>query len=303
MSTDVHFVVKHNFYDLCDVKKCRKYAERTAARLKKALHIAAPAIIWADDTYMNEDGIVDCFIRLPVYEVTLYLQRGYWMIHSGFHYYNVAKHDGDYFWIREMAFDLTRVLGQKEAWYCNDEAHDISLNMTFDEWLEFMVKKFGRIPEYDEKDFYELTEDGYLSYEDFYHDSFGDYGKRFNRINRRVKPDRLLGLDKTVSNYMRVEQGDGVNLVHKDTYERLFDEPVEDIVPNTIHGSVFQVRRNGQYAMFNNKGEQLTSFADGEWEYQYEKPRKKRGVVVYVHDVYLFNSASGEKIFMGTSEY
>lgn len=302
MGLDVHFVVRHNFYDLRDVKKCRKFAERTAARLKKALHIMAPAIVWADDTYINEESIVDCSVGLPVYEVTLYLRRGHWMIHTGFRYSHVARHDGDYFWIREMAFDLTKAFGQKEVWYCDDNS-SYEYDKTLDEWLEFMVEKFGRIPEYDEKDFYELTEEGYLSYEHFYHDSFGDYPKRFNRINRRVKPNKLLGLDKIVRGYMRVQQGDGINLVHKDTYELFFDEPVEDIVPTTLHGSEFQIRRNGQYAIFNDKKEQLTPFADGVWEYQYEKQRKKRNEFRFVQDVYFFNPASGEKIFAGVREY
>lgn len=92
----------------------RKFVEKTIATLKKNLLIQN-----ADDCfgYYYDCEFNDTTFRLPIYDMVFTFHNGFWQIESYYHYCQIVMHDGDYFWLRRLTFDIARALGQDKAWY------------------------------------------------------------------------------------------------------------------------------------------------------------------------------------------
>lgn len=206
MGVDITHIIRHDFHDVRNREAAEAFTRKTIARLQSVLRMEKNSI----EVETLFDEIV---FNLPVYDVRFTLRDGYWEIDSFFHYCQIVMHDGDYFWLREMTFDLARALGQEEAWYsdefhtCNCAEFDIDSG-TFDEWLSFAKGCFhGHIPEFDMNSVMRQGDVHIPSYEVIYHDSFRECREKFEDIQRRLGDVRLLGLERVGNAYRCLKDG------------------------------------------------------------------------------------------------
>ncbi len=115
MGVDISHIIRHDFRNLKDHDASLKYAKDTIETLMKKLHLYG-----TDDFFWLEDDDESIRFRLPVYDVELSLHNGFWQMESFRHYCQIVMHDGDYFWLRRLTFDIAKTLGQNEAWYAEE---------------------------------------------------------------------------------------------------------------------------------------------------------------------------------------
>ncbi|EKC80521.1 hypothetical protein LEA_01295, partial [human gut metagenome] len=83
-----------------------------------------------------------------------------------------------YFWLRDDVYEISKLLGQEEAWYAMEHltwngGPTEDLDCTFEDWLDFAIKKNnGIVPEFDSKLI--IAQDDSNEYEILYHDDFKD---------------------------------------------------------------------------------------------------------------------------------
>lgn len=183
-------------------------------------------------------------------------------------------HHGDYFWLRELTFDLARALNQSEAWYAEEfytwnggplEESGLSL----EDWLEWAEKNYGNtIPKFDQESIIAQGDVQIPDYEPVYHDVFEEciakYAVLQNKLPATVK---LLGLDRT-GKFLRCEVGGGLNLYNEDVNDFVFNEPVEGVI-QSLNGPEFLVLKGGKKALFDGDGKPLSDFVEGEWQWEW----------------------------------
>lgn len=73
------------------------------------------------------------------------LRNGLWDIESYYSYRSLFEPFGTYFHLRQLTFDIAKVLGQNEAWYA-DEYHTYNNinweipSFSFESWIKTCVK-------------------------------------------------------------------------------------------------------------------------------------------------------------------
>lgn len=117
MGVDISHIIRHGFREVENKETSKKFVERTIATLKKNLliHNVDDCFGYYYDSESNETTFT-----LPIYNVEFTLHNGFWQIESYYHYCQIVMHDGDYFWLRRLTFDIARALGQDEAWYAEE---------------------------------------------------------------------------------------------------------------------------------------------------------------------------------------
>lgn len=183
-------------------------------------------------------------------------------------------HHGDYFWLRELTFDLARALDQSEAWYAEEyytwnggplEEAGPSL----EQWLDFSESKYGqKIPQFDQKAIMAQGDVHIPDYEPIYHDAFEECFEKYNVLQNKL-PDstKLLGLDRT-GKFLRCELEGGLNLYDENMNSFLFREPVEGVL-KSLNGPEFLVLKEGKKALFDGDGNPLSEFVEGEWRWEW----------------------------------
>ena len=238
----LQYIVKHEFCDLENKTETKAFLEETVRRLCRAFNLSPEHVlydVWESD--LSEDD--DIFqISLPMHNTELYLHRGAWEAWSLDKYDDLVKEVNGHFPYRERIFDVVRALGAHEVWYWNRDSNSVLYSdcETFEAWLDRAAPDLGHPKEFDIKEIIG-SHCGDLDLWWCYHDTFADCHEQVARLAAHVAPDRLLGLHQLVENYLLVEQPGGVNLLHKDTLEPLFPEPVEEIWES---GNDVQIRKS-----------------------------------------------------------
>lgn len=271
MGVDITHIIRHDFWHVEDPKASKDFATKTMERLKKNLLIqdTIDCFSFSYDAEYNETTF-----RLPIYNIEFTLHNGFWQIESFFHYCLLVMHQGDLFWLRRLTFDIARALGQNEAWYATEyytwngdgcaDAED-----TFDQWIEKSVKKYGKcIPEFDQSAILAQGDVHIPDYEPIYHDSFKECKELFENLQAKLGDYRLLGLYRTDNGYLRCEKNGLLFLIHEETLQPMFDQPVEGML-QSLNGPEFIVKKDGLSAVFDKNGVQLTDFVKGDFEWKW----------------------------------
>ena len=207
MSVDISHIIRHNFRQVEDKKASKAFVMKTIEQLKKNLLIQE-----VDDcfNYRYNDGYNETTFRLPIYDVEFTLHNGFWQIESFYHYYQIVIHNGDFFWLRRLTFDIAKALGQEEAWYAeefytwNGGGCEIP-ESTFEQWQECSIKQYGKnLPEFDQASIMEQGDVDIPDYEPIYHDSFKECKELYNKLQARLGEYKLLGLGQTGDGYLRM---------------------------------------------------------------------------------------------------
>lgn len=271
MGVDISHIIRHDFKNINNHASAMEFVKETIDRLKKNLHIYG-----VDDEFeLNEDDCGFISFRLPVYDVEFNLHNGFWDVESFYHYCQIVMHQGDYFWLRRKTYDIARALEQNEAWYAeeyytwnggNIEEPDVPL----EEWIEFVTKKYGPIPEFNQGAIMKQGEVHIPDYEPVYHDSFKECIDTFNEVQSKLKGYTLLGLEYIGNGYYRCEKDGGLYLINSDTFKPMFNKPIEAMLQN-LNGPEFVIKKNGLSAVFDMDGKQLTDFVSGIFDWKWSE--------------------------------
>ncbi len=171
MGACVSILIRHDFYDLDNPVKTEAYINQTIEHLRNELKCAAKNI-YGSCNYYEEDKWCDAGISIISLDVTLNLRRGYWETYNGHHYCQVVMKRNGQLHISDLAFQLTRLFGQNEAWYCDDYLTDECMMMTLDELIEVGTRQHD-LEEFPYAELMKLENVVFPEYKPFYHDSFG----------------------------------------------------------------------------------------------------------------------------------
>lgn len=262
MGVDISHIIRHDFKDVNNRVSSMGFVKETIERLKKNLYIYG-----VDEEFELEENFETISFQLPVYDVKFELHNVFWDIESYYHYCQIVMHDGDYFWLRRKIYDIVRALGQNEAWHAeeyytwnggNIEEPDVPLEA----WIEFVNKKYGSIPEFDQNAIMQQGDVHIPDYEFVYHDTFKECIDTFEQVQSQLNGYRLLGLEFVGNGYYRCEKDGGLYLVNSETFKSMFNEPIEAMLQN-LNGPEFVIKKNGMSAVFDMDGKQLTDFVSG----------------------------------------
>lgn len=265
-----------------------EFAKQTIEHLKKHLLIEV-----SDDSfalYYDNDSNETTF-HLPVYELDFILHNGFWQIESNFHYCKIVMHNGHYFWLRQMIFDIVRALGQEEAWHAEEYytwngGNCEEPETTFEQWYEQTMANYGKeIPEFDQAAIIEQGDTHIPDYAPIYHDSFKECEIRFYELQARLEEYKLLGLNRIGNAYLRCEKEGKLFLINENTLKPLFNSAI-DCVLQPLNGPEFIVLNNGLSAVFDENGKQLTKFVTGhfDWEWAPYKPNRNNTMERYIYN-------------------
>ena len=293
MGVDISHIIRHDFRQVKDKKAAKAFVDKTIDRLKKNLLIQD-----VDDCfeYYHDDERNETTFRLPIYDVEFTLHNGFWQIESYYHYCQIVMHNGDYFWLRRITFDIARALGQDEAWYAeefytwNGGVCEVP-ESTFEEWLESSIKRYGKnLPEFDQDSIMAQGYEQIPDYEPIYHDSFKECKELYNKLQSKLGEYKLLGLDRTGNGYLRCAKDGRLFLINEETLKPMFDEPIEGML-QSLNGPEFIVKKNGLSAVFDMDGNQLTDYVEGRfnWRWAPYDPNKIRSETLRI----IYNEEAG----------
>lgn len=271
MGVDISHIIRHDFRQVGDRIASSDFVKKTIERLKKNLFIQD---IDGCFSYEYDEEYNETRFRLPVYDLKFTLHNGFWEIDSYFHYCQIVMHEGEYFWLRRLTFDIARALGQDEAWYAAEYytwngGYCEEPETTFEQWMKGAVKKYGKsLPEFDQSSILRQGDEFIPDYETIYHDSFRECNELYNKLQSKLGDYRLLGLYRTGKDFLRCKKDDGLFLISEGTLKPLFKEPVEGIL-HSLNGPEFIVRKDGLSAVFDGDGNRLTGFVKGEFKWKW----------------------------------
>ena len=263
MGACVTVIIKNDLQDRKDGYKMAEYGQWFCEKYNRHFH---STVSYNCHTYIDDDGF-EVTINIP--EGLVRLHPGFWEVFIPYHYVQLFLHDGNWFWIRDMVFNLVLALGVKEAWYCDEYAMDqLDEDNNFEDFIQMMIGWVGEPQEYSIEQVLaneERTGSYINDLEDgpFYHDSFDECFDTYQTLSNQIfdaKGVVLLGLSRFGQNYLLVEDHCGVNLIHRDTLELLFNTPKEEIV--WYSGMQYFIRCNEKYARFEGDGKQISPYEE-----------------------------------------
>lgn len=269
MGVDISHIIRHDFKNIKNHASTMDFVKETIERLKKNLHIYGVD----EEFHLQEDYCGFITFQLPVYDVEFELHNGFWDVESYYHYCQIVMHDGDYFWLRRKIFDIARALGQNEVWhaaeyYTWNGGNIEDPNVSMEEWIEFVTKQYGSIPEFDQHSIIQQGDVYFPDYEPLYHDTFKECIDTFNEVQSKLKGYTLLGLEYVGNGYYRCVKDEGLYLINSDTLNPMFNNPIEAMLKN-LNGPEFVIKKNGLSAVFDMDGNQLTEFVPGVFDWKW----------------------------------
>lgn len=265
MGVDITHIVRHNFEDVENEELSMKFVLETIQLLKDKLHLDDSLASF--NLYFDKNSEYEITFCVPLYDVEFTLHKNCWQIESYYHYCQIVMHSGDYFWLREMMYDIAKALGNEEMWHAEEYytwngGPMEGINCSFEEWITFARKKLGReIPEYNYEGIIKQGDVHIPEYETVYHDDFNECKIKYEALRKRIAclGYQPIGLN-LCGEYIRcIRQSDkSVHLLNLRTLEPLINGTPQAYYYD-FPSSLFVVKLNDKYALFDfNGGKQLT---------------------------------------------
>lgn len=299
MGVDVTHIIKHDFRQTHDIQLSLEFTKRTIECLKKELLILSP---YESFELQYDEDFSEIRFRLPIYDVEFSLHSGFWQVESFFHYCQLVIHQGNYFGLRWLAYDIARALGEEEAWhaaeyYTWNGGKCETIESTFEEWYEQTAKDYGKsIPEFDQSSIISQGNVHIPDYEPIYHDSFKECKAHFRKLQSQIVGYKLLGIRRIGKDFVRCEKDGQLFLLNEQTLTPLFQTPVDDVIC-PLNGPEFVIVRNGLSAVFNACGKQLTDFVRGRFEWVWD-PHSP----LYAHERIIYNKEANIQLHTATED-
>lgn len=278
MGVDVHILIRHDFYELDNFEKSMQFAEQTIDKLKQGLSInpiPLPTKKWSnrylslgESCYYDEHNKwSNVEFDIPLLDMTMYLNRGYWEIWTGYHDCHITnKHNGRLY-IADAAFDIARILGKEEAYYCSDFITEEFEGKTFEQLLVRAEKRWP-IKEFPYTELMQYGDNEFPACDFLYHDDFTEQRKEYESKCNRYGEYKSVTISDVGKGFVRVANKGKVNLANRENGQIVFDEDFDDI--RALVGGLFIGEKNGMVALFDGEAHALTEFVCGEFYWERE---------------------------------
>lgn len=287
MGVDISHIVRHDFHELKDLDKSRAFCENTRDSLWSHLLLSSHIDNEVEDDYNDIEYLDDEIgfeLRIPYCDIELDLRDGCWKIESYFHYTQLLM--GNY--VRNLAFDITRALGQSEAWHAEEyytwnggPLEDPKCS--FQQWYDFAKNKYGKdIPEFNSLCIGQYDQKQQLRYEPIYHDGFDECLSEYNQLQNKTDKYRLVGLTRIGSHILRAEKDGELFLLHDFDLHPIVYFPVRT---EYTFGRWIVAWKDNESAVIDGDGNMLTPFVKGRFEIEQERKKVHRNGFEYYHSL------------------
>lgn len=217
---------------------------------------------------------IEYSFSIPLLNVTCNMRQGYWDIWPNArysHYFYPTSIDANgkvSLWVRENAFDVARVLGYSEAWFC-DEYHswnsllDEDPEVSFDKWCRYGIdEKDARVYEFSLNMFEEPLKP-HRNYESKYHDNLSECHALFSTFQLRCPAYQLLTLQAPTEKFVLASKDGDLHILNIENGEPLLPFPIDACDAKFNGAAGFTITRGKQSALFSYDGLQLIDFREG----------------------------------------
>lgn len=289
MSLSLSFILPNDCQDLYDHVQALETFHRTISRIRE--------YFGGRDSFVNEIEIfnsnspnwseycdpsndpAEYGFTLPIINATCYLKQGYWDIWPLARYsryfdpYSKDINGNIRLWPREDAFNVARIFGFSEGWFC-DEFHswnsplDEDRAASFSRWCAYGEnEEEAKVYEFD-LDMFGGRMDGDIYYYSKYHDSFKECYALVETYERMYPEYRILTIGRPARDFALVCKGEELYVLNLKTGESLTPFPIDCCHAN-FNGAGFTVSKGAERAFFNSEGKQLTDFREGNFSWRW----------------------------------
>ena len=223
MGVDANIILRHNFYELHDYEKSINFVRETIENIRRKLQIECDES--AFDLYGNyyeDENWSSISFEIPVLNIDIELRKGYWSVSPIYRYWYVAKKSLGRLPIADIAFDIARIFGANEAWYCDEYIDEECMMMTLEELLEEAIRQHG-VKEYPYAELMKTDNNSNIEYDSFYHDSFFDIQQEFEVLCARCGNYTPTLIQSFGRNFVRVLKDGKFNLADRESGELIPD--------------------------------------------------------------------------------
>ena len=286
MGVDVHILIKNDFYDLDNYEKSMQYVKQCIDKVKKALCINEEYDHFELYGYYDEDDKwADIEFYIPLLDVWLKLRKGYWCVWTAYHFCHITNRYNGRLYLADIAFDIARILGQNEAWYCDEFVEDEFEQKSLDTLLTKVHKRYG-ITEYPYSELMQYEDDAFPDPAQFYHHTFTEISEEFKELCTKCGEYIPTCITRIGNGYVRVAKNGKINLLDNENMVPIFNNDMDDI--QRLNARDFICKLDGKIALFSGEAKQLTDFICGifEVEKMHNTPFDNRDNFFYLnHDV------------------
>lgn len=290
MSVDLSLIIPNNCRSITDKSEARKCFDDLINYIKKYFH-GKNFITDIDIVEDDEDPDAIYFeysFEIPLLDISVYLNSGYWIVNYGFRYSYYFEPLGidilgnPTIWLRDLCYNVLLLFGRNDAYICDEHhGYDCELyglpNITIDDWINYGVSESDSIVY--NFSFNELLQnrsnyfDPYNNYPNYnykskFYDDFKECHQVFDVLKKRFPEYEILVYKTPLENYLLVAKDDNLYFINSITGESLTDFPI-DFCKANFNGAGLQIFRGEKSAFFNFKGVQLTDFRIGDFSWKW----------------------------------
>lgn len=267
MGVDANIILRHNFYELHDYEKSINFVRETIENIRRKLQIECDES--AFDLYSNyyeDENWSSISFEMPILNIDIELRKGYWSVSPIYRYWYVAKKSLGRLPIADIAFDIAKIFGANEAWYCDEYIDEECMMMTLEELLEEAIRQHG-VKEYPYAELMKTDNNSNIEYNSFYHDSFVNIQQEFDVLCKVCGDYTPTLIQSFGRSFVRVLKDGKFNLADRESGELILKIDLDDIVQ--AHGCEFIGKLDDKIALFSKDGVQLTEFVQGEFNWKW----------------------------------
>ena len=300
MSVGLSLILPNNCQDFYDNALALETFHRTIFRIKEYFGghegFVEDIEIYNSDSpnwgeYCNPDEDLGVYrFELPIINATCHLKQGYWDIwlmanySSYFWPYSKDINGSIRLWPREDAFNVARIFGFSEGWFC-DEFHSWNSHLeedraaSFKRWCTYgRNKEEAKVYEFDLSVF-EGSMDIELDYHSKYHDNFKECHALVATYERMYPEYRMLTIGRPIGDFALACKDKELYVLNLKTGESLTPFPI-DCCHTNFNGAGFTVSKGADRAFFNREGKQLTNFREGNFSWRWDRELPLKQVII-----------------------
>ena len=269
MGYDFSVMIKTDFRKRHDREATLNKLEETCALLNRSEGACSYVVDTEDDfdrwCIRDSDDEGHFFMEL-------WLFNGFWHMETGFGYFQYFEKVHS---IRRSVYEYVLLLGEKEAWPCDERYSWNSGALTdyccsFEDWISYCENRLGnRIKNLDICDVMNSKKQFYVG-DLVYHDSYDDYHQKMRLYKANYSNYDLLEM-LDVGPLLYLMRNGKKYMLSTESNSFLTGGPIDSFqMVDSCH--YFVLIKNKKKALFSNEGKQITDFVDAhfysknEWE-------------------------------------
>lgn len=272
MGVDIALLIPTKVRSIRDHKDCVQCLDDTIAQIERYFHgkkhfVGGRYVERENEDLLSQfspDELTSYSFSTPFLDNSVFeLCNGAWCVTNGYRYiayfYKYKdEHSRWRSWLREIAFDVARMLGRKDIWLCGDllasTFFDDDGNSSFERWKEYCDEGIpSTVFEFDFTKSKDVNDKGFPDWEK-YHDSFKECFELLQEYQERFPQYEILTIHP-IGGYILLADGDDIFLVNPDTGKRLTYFPIDGI--KQYDNDSVTIYHGDNYAKFDFTGKQI----------------------------------------------